>query len=156
MVYKSEKKKLEIHFSDGSDTVISLRLEGSDLDKYKTALANLLPLMLSQEAFQRELFASPPEKPVKRINAEDVFLETLHKQGEVLGNILKVIREFRDMSFSSKDIKKRFEERVGRPIQLSTVATYLMRLHDKGLLLRKKMGKEYVYQAAPVLLKAEQ
>ncbi|MBO3840669.1 MAG: BlaI/MecI/CopY family transcriptional regulator [Thermoproteota archaeon] len=156
MVYKSEKKKLEIRFSDGSDTVISLRLEGSDLDKYKTALANLLPLMLSQEAFQRELLASSLEKPVKRINAEDVFLETLRKQGEVLSNILKVIREFRDMSFSSKDIKKRYEERVGKPIQLSTVATYLMRLHDKGLLLRRKMGKEYVYQAAAVLLKNEQ
>ncbi|MBO3840729.1 MAG: BlaI/MecI/CopY family transcriptional regulator, partial [Candidatus Brockarchaeota archaeon] len=77
------------------------------------------------------------------------------KQGVVLGNILKVIREFRDMSFSSKDIKKRYEERTGRPIQLSTVATYLMRLYDKGLLTRRRIGKEYMYQAAALLLKNE-
>ncbi|MBS7631928.1 hypothetical protein KEJ47_10265, partial [Candidatus Bathyarchaeota archaeon] len=31
-------------------------------------------------------------------------------------------------------------ERIGKPIQLSTVATYLMRLHDKGLLMRRKRG----------------
>jgi len=155
LVYKSEKKKLEIRFSDGSDTVISLRLEGSDLDKYKTALANLLPLMFSQDSFQQELPSFPSEKHGKGIDANGVFLETLRKQGVVLGNILKVIREFRDMSFSSKDIKKRYEERTGRPIQLSTVATYLMRLYDKGLLTRRRIGKEYMYQAAALLLKNE-
>lgn len=153
MINKSDRKKLEIRFSDGSDTIISLRLEGSNIDKYRAAIANLFPLMLSREALKQELSVSSPEKPERKIDVNGVFLETLHKQGEVLGNILKVVREFRDMSFSSKDVKKRYEERVGKPIQLSTVATYLMRLHDKGLLLRKKIGREYVYQAATILLK---
>jgi predicted transcriptional regulator len=30
-----------------------------------------------------------------------------------------------------------------------------MRLHDKGLLVRRKRGREYIYQAATILLKNE-
>ena len=150
MINRDSGKKLEIRFSDGSDTLISLRLEGSGLDKYATVLSKLLPLMLSQEAVS---YLSS-EKIMKNLNDEQVF-EVLRKQGETLNNILKVIREFRNMDFSSKDIKNRYEERIGKPIQLSTVATYLMRLHDKGLLVRRKRGREYIYQAATILLKNE-
>ncbi|MEM2940281.1 MAG: BlaI/MecI/CopY family transcriptional regulator [Thermoproteota archaeon] len=156
LVNKDDRKKLEVRFSDGSDTTISLRLEGSRLEKYGMVLANLLPLMLAQGALNQELLAFlPSEKPGKKLDEGNRMFEVLHRQGENLNNILKVIREFRNMDFSSKDVKKRYEERLGKPIQLSTVATYLMRLHDKGLLLRRKMGKEYVYQAAALLLKNE-
>ncbi|MGB9718431.1 MAG: BlaI/MecI/CopY family transcriptional regulator [Thermoproteota archaeon] len=150
MINRDSGKKLEIRFSDGSDTLISLRLEGSGLDKYATVLSKLLPLMLSQEAVSY----LPSERTMKKLDDEQVF-EVLRKQGETLNNILKVIREFRNMDFSSKDIKNRYEERIGKPIQLSTVATYLMRLHDKGLLVRRKRGREYIYQAATILLKNE-
>lgn len=150
MINRDSGKKLEIRFSDGSDTLISLRLEGSGLDKYATMLSKLLPLMLSQEAVSN----LSSERIMKKLDDEQVF-EVLRKQGETLNNILKVIREFRNMDFSSKDIKNRYEERVGKPIQLSTVATYLMRLHDKGLLVRRKRGREYIYQAATILLKNE-
>jgi len=100
------------------------------------------------------LSSLPSEKVVKKLGGDPGVL-VLHGQGEMLNNILKVIREFRDMDFSSRDIKNRYEERIGRPIQLSTVATYLLRLHDKGFLLRRKRGKEYIYQAATILLKNE-
>lgn len=154
LVNTDDKKKLEVRFSDGSDITISLKLEGNRLEKYGMVLANLLPLMLTQGTLNQELFAFlPSEKTVKKPDEDNRVFEVLHRQGENLNNILKVIREFRNMDFSSKDVKKRYEERVGKPIQLSTVATYLMRLHDKGLLLRRKMGKEYVYQAAALLLK---
>jgi predicted transcriptional regulator len=100
------------------------------------------------------LSISSQEKIMKKTNDGYVF-EVLRKQGETLSNILKVIREFRNMDFSSKDVKNRYEERIGKPIQLSTVATYLMRLHDKGFLVRRKRGREYIYQAATILLKNE-
>ena len=149
------RKKLEIRFSDGSDVLVSLKLEGCKLDKYEAILSRLLPLMLSQGAPSQDMLSSlPSEKVVKKLGGDPGVL-VLHGQGEMLNNILKVIREFRDMDFSSRDIKNRYEERIGRPIQLSTVATYLLRLHDKGFLLRRKRGKEYIYQAATILLKNE-
>lgn len=149
------RKKLEIRFSDGSDVLVSLKLEGCKLDKYEAILSRLLPLMLSQGAPSQGMLSSlPSEKVVKKLGGDPGVL-VLHGQGEMLNNILKVIREFRDMDFSSRDIKNRYEERIGRPIQLSTVATYLLRLHDKGFLLRRKRGKEYIYQAATILLKNE-
>lgn len=155
MINRDSRKKLEIRFSDGSDALVSLRLEGSGLDKYASILSKLLPLMLSQETLYQDVVSSlSSEKVVKKVDDEQVF-EVLRRQGETLNNILKVIREFRNMDFSSRDIKNRYEERIGRSIPLSTVATYLMRLHDKGLLTRRKRGREYIYQAAAILLKNE-
>ncbi len=153
MIIRDSRKKLEIRFSDGSDTLVSLRLEGSGLDKYASILSKLLSLMFSQETLYQDVVSSlSSEKAVKKVDDEQVF-EVLRRQGETLNNILKVIREFRNMDFASRDIKNRYEERIGKPIQLSTVATYLMRLHDKGLLMRRKRGREYIYQAAAILLK---
>ncbi|MEM2089135.1 MAG: BlaI/MecI/CopY family transcriptional regulator [Thermoproteota archaeon] len=155
MINRDSRKKLEIRFSDGSDALVSLRLEGSGLDKYASILSKLLPLMLSQETLYQDVVSSlSSEKVVKKVDDEQVF-EVLRRQGETLNNILKVIREFRNMDFSSRDIKNRYEERIGKSIPLSTVATYLMRLHDKGLLTRRKRGREYIYQAAAILLKNE-
>ncbi len=156
MINSDSRKKLEIRFSDGSDAFVSLRLEGNRLDKYGAILSNLLPMLLSQEALYKDLssFLSSV-KAEKKLDVEPRVFEILRKQGETLNNVLKVIREFRNVDFSSKDIKNRYEERIGRPIQLSTVATYLMRLHDKGFLVRRKRGKEYIYQAATILLKSE-
>lgn len=154
MINRDDRKKLEIRFSDGSDILVSLRLEGDRLDKYGAILSKLLPFILSQNAFPQDtLSLLSSEKIVKKFNDESQVFEVLRKQGEMLNNILKVIREFRNMDFSSRDIKNRYEERIGKPIQLSTVATYLMRLHDKGLLIRRKRGREYIYQAATILLK---
>lgn len=155
MINRDNRKIFEIRFSDGSDTLVSLRLEGSELDKYVSVLTKLLPLMLSQETLSQDVVSSlSSEKTVKKLDDEQIF-DVLRRQGETLNNILKVIREFRNMDFSSRDIKNRYEERIGKPIQLSTVATYLMRLHDKGLLMRRKRGREYIYQAATILLKNE-
>lgn len=155
MINRDNRKKLEIRFSDGSDALVSLRLEGSGLDKYVSILSKLLPLMLSQETLYQDVVSSlSSEKVAKKVDDEQVF-EVLRRQGETLNNILKVIREFRNMDFSSRDIKNRYEERIGKSIPLSTVATYLMRLHDKGLLMRRKRGREYIYQAAAILLKNE-
>ncbi len=128
---------------------LSLKLEGSELDNYVSMLSKLLPLMLSK-GNQDMLSSLFLEKTTRNLNDEQV-LEAFHGQGGTLNDILKVIREFGVAPFSSKDIKNRYEERLNRPIQLSTVATYLMRLHDRGLLMRRKRGREYVYQAvAPI------
>ena len=155
VINRDSGKKLEVRFSDGSDVLISLRLEGSGLDKYASILSKLLPLVLSPETLNQDIPSfSASEKILKKTNDGQVF-EILRRQGETLNNILKVIREFRNMDFSSRDVKNRYEERIGKPIQLSTVATYLMRLHDKGFLVRRKRGREYIYQAATILLKNE-
>lgn len=38
--------------------------------------------------------------------------------------------------FSSRDVQAEYEELYGEPIRLSTVSTYLQRLHNSGFLLR--------------------
>ncbi|RLI29303.1 hypothetical protein DRO58_00055 [Candidatus Bathyarchaeota archaeon] len=38
--------------------------------------------------------------------------------------------------FSSRDVQAEYEELYGEPIRLSTVSTYLKRLHNSGFLLR--------------------
>ncbi|MGQ9478817.1 MAG: BlaI/MecI/CopY family transcriptional regulator [Thermoproteota archaeon] len=150
MVHTNDKKRLEIRFADGLDFLLSLRLEGESVEKYKATILNLIPIILSRDV------ESPIFSKISLFKAEksqgNSVLEVLRRQSIVLSDILKVIREFGGMDFSSKDVKRKYEERLGRPIRLSTVATYLMRLHDKGLLARKRQGREYVYQAQTILL----
>lgn len=157
LVNRDEGKKLEIRFSNGSEIAVFLRLEGNRLEKYGPILVNLLSPLFSQEVLHQnsEVYSNSLDKIGKKLKDDGVIFEVLQKQGETSSNILKVIREFRNIDFSSKDIKRRFEERIGKPIQLSMVATYLLRLYDKGLLMRRKRGKEYVYQAAQILLQNE-
>jgi len=48
--------------------------------------------------------------------------------------------------FSSTDVAREFEERIGQPVRLSTVSTYLARLVEKGYLRRERFGNSWVYR----------
>ena len=48
--------------------------------------------------------------------------------------------------FSSADIARDYEEVHGGSVPLSTVATYLARLTDRGNLKRQKFGNSWVYR----------
>ena len=67
------------------------------------------------------------------------------------GKILKLIQSsYSTKEFSSADIARDYEERLGSPIPLSTVSTYLSRQADRGILNRQKFGNSWVYRVAHI------
>lgn len=53
--------------------------------------------------------------------------------------------------FSSKDVQEVYEQEYKQPISLSTVATYLSRMANKGLLIRSGASNRIKYRASPNL-----
>jgi len=64
--------------------------------------------------------------------------------------LLKVIqRHFPLIWFSSKEVQAAYEQEYKQPISLSTVATYLSRMANKGLLIRSGASNRIKYRASP-------
>jgi predicted transcriptional regulator len=75
----------------------------------------------------------------------------LPDESTTYGKILKLIQSAYSMKeFSSADIARDYEERIGSPIPLSTVSTYLSRQADRGILSRQKFGNSWVYRMARI------
>ncbi len=62
---------------------------------------------------------------------------------------LIIQRNFPLIWFSSKDIQAAFEQEFKVPISLSTVSTYLLRMTNRGLLLRTGESKNLRYKTLP-------
>lgn len=60
---------------------------------------------------------------------------------------------FQDSWFSSKDIKFAYEEEYGESIPLSTVSTYLQRLHKNGFLQRSGSQNQHIYRLSSIVRK---
>ncbi len=54
--------------------------------------------------------------------------------------------DFRKKWFTSRDLKKTYEETFGEPVKISTVSTYLVRLWEEGFLVRKGNRNQYMYK----------
>jgi hypothetical protein len=64
--------------------------------------------------------------------------------------LLKVIQQhFPLLWFSSKEVQAVYEQEYKEPISLSTVATYLSRMTNKGLLIRSGASNRIKYRASP-------
>lgn len=66
--------------------------------------------------------------------------------GPLTGAALRLIWHDGDMSVGTA--AERLRTQLGRPLAYTTVMTILTRLHEKGLLTRHKVGRQYVYGAA--------
>ena len=62
---------------------------------------------------------------------------------------LIIQRNFPLIWFSSKDIQAAFEQEFKVPISLSTVSTYLLRMTNRGLLLRAGESNNLRYKIVP-------
>lgn len=60
---------------------------------------------------------------------------------------------FQDSWFSSKDVKFAYEEEYGESIPLSTVSTYLQRLHKNGFLQRSGSQNQHIYRLSSIARK---
>ena len=56
-----------------------------------------------------------------------------------------ILHRLRDTMFSSDEVRKAYHEFYGEPIPLTTVATYLSRLADKGLMRRSFSSGRWRY-----------
>lgn len=117
-------RKVKIEFEDEEGTKYSLAVRGQ-LSKQK--------IMKAMDLFN--------------LIGEDNELGNLAPDSNTLyGKLFLLIGDSFAMSdFSSTDIAQEYEEKFGQPIHLSTVATYLARLVEKGHLTRQRFGNSWVY-----------
>jgi hypothetical protein len=59
-----------------------------------------------------------------------------------------VVHAFRESTFSSDDVRRRYQQLYVEPILLTTIATYLSRLVDRGLLRRSGSPGGWRYSLA--------
>lgn len=62
---------------------------------------------------------------------------------------LIIQRHFPLAWFSSKEVQSVYEQELKEPIGLSTVATYLSRMTDRGILVKMRASKHIKYRTAP-------
>ncbi len=80
---------------------------------------------------------------------EDEVMETSY------GKIKNIIRiYFKDGYFTSPQVKEVYEEMYDEEMKISTISTYLARLHDEGYLTRIKHGKRWIYQLRKEIVEA--
>jgi len=113
---------------------ITMSFEG-DVDS--TIIASILKQVEARES------VSPPTEPAAMANPElsDADDQSLNSR---LLSLLQL--NFRYGSFTSKDLKRIYENYFGRPIELSVIATYLGRYVSRGLLYRQKIGRIWFYR----------
>jgi hypothetical protein len=97
------------------------------------------------------------DKIIRLLDMYEIISESESKKTPVTDNsiikrIEKIINDFSTKKFSSKTILEAYEDKFNEGIKLSIISTYLRRLSDKGLLVREKRGKEWIYYH-PELLK---
>jgi hypothetical protein len=63
--------------------------------------------------------------------------------------LMVVQRHFPIVWFSSKEIQSAYEQEFKEPISLSTVATYLARMANKGMLVKTGASNRLKYRIAP-------
>lgn len=124
----SLRKKVKIEFQDQKGVKYSLSVEGA-LSREK--VMKMMDMM--------ELIDGAPDP------FEHIAPDTQTSFGKVL-NIIEA--SFTGRDFASADLAREYEEKYNEPIPLSTVATYLSRLVDRGLLKRQKFSNSWIYRRA--------
>lgn len=71
------------------------------------------------------------------------------------GKVVMVIQKYFPVAwFSSKEVQGAYEQEFKEPISLSTVATYLSRMANKGMLVRTGASNRLMYRIVPSLPRA--
>lgn len=128
------RKKVKIEFQDQKGVKYSLSIEGA-LSREK--VMKMMDMM--------ELIDGAPEP----------FDHTPPDMQTTFGRMITLIEtSFSGKDFASADLAREYEDEYNEPIPLSTVATYLSRLVNRGLLKRQKFSNSWIYRrsylAAPI------
>ncbi len=120
------RRRVRVEFQDEDGTKYTLAAEGKLTRRKVMKIMDLMELVDNQR-----MDIEPPSPDTTTF----------------FGKLLEMIdASFPDVQFSSSDIAAAFEEKHNRPIPLSTVATYLSRLVDRGYMKRQKFGNSWVYR----------
>lgn len=65
-----------------------------------------------------------------------------------MNNVMVLMRSLPRSWFTSKDVKRFYEERFGVRANLTTISMYLGRLNTRGSLTRAKSGRSFKYRLA--------
>jgi len=125
--------KVKIEIFDDEGTKISIEFEG---ERWREKLIQFL------DAFPVFEGGRDVHHPAQKSSFSD--FEPLSVR-ERLEYFLKY--EFPPIWFTSRDLKEAYERKYGEEIKLSTVSTYLSRMHREGILERRgnRASREYRY-----------
>ena len=123
-------RKIKIEFNDDEGSKYIISLEGKPS---KDKLNKILSIVEELDNIEGE---------TRIFNLDTTFNKTL-----------KLIEDKYPLgSFTSNDILEAFEDEYNNTIKLSTVATYLTRLLQKGHLRRERAGNTWVYKRIKIAL----
>jgi hypothetical protein len=121
------RKAIKLEFEDENGAKYLFKVEGN-IEKDKVLRLLELYELISE---------SEQEKKAEGITVADSDLYSL---------LRKIIREMPLTGFTSKDIQSVLEDRYSISVKLPIISTYLRRMNDRGELVRRKEGREWVYQ----------
>ncbi|MGC9208629.1 MAG: hypothetical protein ACP5GH_02055 [Nitrososphaeria archaeon] len=121
------RKAIKLEFEDENGAKYLFKVEGN-IEKDKVLRLLELYELISE---------SEQEKKAEDITVAD---------GDLYSLLRKIIREMPLTGFTSKDIQSVLEDRYSISVKLPIISTYLRRMNDRGELVRRKEGREWVYQ----------
>lgn len=128
-------RKMRVEVFDSSGNRYTIAFEGRVTREKALRLLDLVEL----------LGGMPPANPtLPSTNPESTKFDKLR---------LIVEKCFPMVWFSSKEVRSVYEEELKEPISLSTVSTYLSRMTDRGLLLRRGTANRHGFRVATQLSK---
>ena len=129
--------EISIKMDDKSGKITAFSVLGEDLNAQSMEQALL---------FVRSKFGES-EKSIARPSVMAPDIADLSAGSLTIKERLKLFLkfEYRDSWFGTVDVKDRYERQYGEEIKISTVSTYLSRLHNEGFLERRgnKVEREY-------------
>jgi len=130
-------KKMRIELFDGDGNKYALSFEGEITREKALRLLDLVELLggvqASEKAFEEKLLISNND-----VSKYDKLRMVIQKNFPIVW-------------FSSREIQLAYEQEFKEPIGLSTVATYLSRMADKGLLIKTGASNRMKYKVSPAL-----
>lgn len=124
-------RKMKVEVYDGSGSRYTVTIEGSVTREKAIRILEIVELLGGM--------------PSQRTDRNMLSASSLQK----IEQIRTIVEEkFPIVWFSSKDVKTVYEKELHKPISQSMVSTYLSRLTNRGLLMRRKVSKGYNYRMA--------
>ncbi len=144
--------EIKINMDEKSGTVTAFSVIGEDLNAQSMEQALL---------FVKSKFGENDRSAQKPASVMAKDIADLSSDRLTIKDRLKLFLkfEYRTAWFGTVDVKERYERQYGEEIKISTVSTYLSRLHNEGFLERRgnKVEREYriatpgpAFEGAPV------
>lgn len=130
-------RKMRVELFDSEGNKYSIAFEGQITRDKAVRLLDLVEL----------LGAMPPGSATSQ-NTDATAIDARQSKFEKVRTVAQ--KQFPLVWFSSRELQTAFEQECKQPISISTTATYLARLADKGVLLKMGPSNSLKYKIAPI------